>query len=92
LSNKEFVKLFSKKFNEPLDTIFPLELSGSQKKLLGTLCLEKGKISMIDRQGELLSGFPLAGTTAFCVAESGRRDQFVVITGNGDQVCAYSIQ
>ncbi|MCB0535078.1 MAG: DUF3352 domain-containing protein [Lewinellaceae bacterium] len=75
----------------PADTLF---YSGCCGKL-GAINLEKRQLYLIDgEKGTIYPGFPLAGTTPFCLSliPDGTRQLFLLIAGNRNTVCAYKIE
>ncbi|MBK9013708.1 MAG: hypothetical protein IPM82_06255 [Saprospiraceae bacterium] len=88
---KNFKKAFRYQFGQPQDAVFPVEWA-KRKAFTGTVCEAKSQISLLDGQGKILPQFPLAGTTAFSVADLLGDGKPVVVAGNGASVVAYSLE
>ena len=83
-----FKKRYSVSYPVPLDTLFQ---AGCCQRL-GGLNKEKKQIFLINAQGKIIPGFPLAGTTPFCLMQAtGNRPGRVLIVGNMESVYAYKV-
>lgn len=56
---------------------------------LGFCARNKRKITLIDKEGKVVKGFPLAGSTPFGICTVGQ--QKIIVTGNGSAVYAYKL-
>ena len=74
-------KVFSRQFTENQDDVFP---SGQG---LGLCARGKRIITLLDQAGNMVKGFPLAGSTPFGICQIG--SQKLVVTGNGSAVYSY---
>jgi hypothetical protein len=86
-----FKKAFKHDFEQPQDAVFAVQWAGRDKSFIGTVCEAKSQISLLDGKGELLSQFPLAGTTPFSIVDLLGDGKPVVIVGNGASVVAYGL-
>ena len=88
-AGKTFKKQFSTNFSNPLDTLFQAGCCSN----LGLLDRKKRQIFLMNGEGKLYPGFPLAGTTPYLLYPGSRNPaRQVLVVGNLRDVCAYSIQ
>lgn len=87
--NQSFRKWHSLSFPSPQDTLFKT----GERAQLGTLNREKRQIFLVNGQGEIHSGFPLAGTTPFCISSTVvNQHDYMLVVGNGSDVYAYKVR
>ncbi len=90
--NTAIVNLFEYTFSAPQDEVFAVQSHNNQKQQIGVLCKSKSQISLLDDVGAPLTGFPLAGTTSFVLADLLKDGSEMLIVGNGSSLCAYRIR
>lgn len=86
--DKKFVKKSVKTFVAQQDTLFAAGTQG----WLGTLARDKRQVVLLNGQGQVHPGFPLAGTTPFVVYPlPAGRPGYMLVVGNGASVYAYKV-
>ncbi|MEK7253477.1 MAG: DUF3352 domain-containing protein, partial [Bacteroidota bacterium] len=87
-----FKKRFDYEFSKPQDEVFKAHWAGNKKDFAGTVDKNGRQIFLLDGDGRLLPQFPLAGTTAFVIADLLGDGKPVVVVGNGESVYAYLLE
>jgi hypothetical protein len=80
--------LFTYKFPHLQDTIFAVSRSLTAKSLIGGLNIQRQELYLLDGNGRLLPGFPVAANRP-AVWGAKSINQFVLVTGIGRDVVAY---
>lgn len=89
--NSKFERMFSRRFDAPLDEVFCVRLPGESSDRIGAVSRSAGKIYLLDAAGELYPGFPLAGHAPFFVADLYRNGRPMAVSTYGDSVYAYQV-
>ncbi|MFK8104805.1 MAG: hypothetical protein AB8G15_19965 [Saprospiraceae bacterium] len=89
--DKEFKNKPFYTYETPPDVIFPISLTQNVKQYIGSLVREKKQINLVDPQGELYPGFPLAGTSQFTVTDLFDNNQNILIVANGNSIYSYRL-
>jgi len=87
----KFGKFSDYQFENPQDLVFAVKGKGG-KSQIGTLCLDKKQINLLDEKGQLQKDFPLAGTTPFIMADLFADNTNTIIVANRASVYAYVIR
>lgn len=87
-----FGKIFSHRFEAPQNEVFGVRFPGEPADHIGTVSREAGMIYLLNAEGALFPGFPLAGNTPFFAADLYQNGRTVIVTAYGDSVYAYQIQ
>lgn len=82
--DKNFQRAFAHTFEHPQSEVFAFE------NHLGTVDKKRAEIWLLDANGEVQNGFPLGGTTAFRLENTG--GEMRVITGCKEGLCAYRVR
>ncbi len=90
-SDKSFKNKPFYTYETPPDTIFPISLTQNVKQCMGSLVREKKQINLVNPQGELYPGFPLAGTSQFTVTDLFNNNQNILIVANGNSIYSYRL-
>jgi hypothetical protein len=90
-SDRGFERVFRTRMDYAQDTLFAVNLPGRPKSFIGTLRRDKRLVYLLDGKGNVLPGFPLAGSTAFVVEDLFGNGENVVVVGEGRGVGAYSM-
>lgn len=91
-SNKGFETGFRQQLDQRPDQVFRLLVPGRSYDYIGTLDHTKEEIRLYNGKGELLPGFPLAGSTLFSLHPLDADGYFVLVVGKDDWLLAYRIQ
>jgi hypothetical protein len=91
-SNNTFSRTLNYTASDPLDDVFAISMPDFPKNLIGTVSKQSGKIFLLNDEGQLLPGFPLAGHHPFFVADLYRNGQQLAVSAYGDSVYAFIIQ
>lgn len=89
--NSKFERVFSRKFDAPLDEVFCVRFPGEDSDRIGVVSRSAGKIYLLDAAGQLYPGFPLAGHAPFFVADLYQNGRPMVVSTYGDSVYAYQV-
>ncbi|NET32968.1 MAG: hypothetical protein F6K19_13280 [Cyanothece sp. SIO1E1] len=73
------------------DLIFKVETPGYDYDLIGTLHRDKQEIRLYNGEGQLIPGFPLAGSTPFKLHPLDEKGSYVLLVGHQDWLLAYSL-
>lgn len=90
--NSKFERVFSRRFDEPLDEVFCVRFPGEDSDRIGAVSRTAGKIYLLDAEGVLYPGFPLAGHGSFFIADLYRNGRPIVVSTYGDSVYAYQLR
>ena len=90
-SSKGWERAFAYVFESNQEDVFAVEISSRAQALIGSLDKNKQQIHLLDQRGQLVNGFPLAGTTAFSITDLMDDGQNIVLVGNGASVYAYQV-
>ncbi|NRB53242.1 MAG: hypothetical protein HRU41_36640 [Saprospiraceae bacterium] len=91
-SNKGFEDGVHQRLDMRPDSIFTVSVAGRTYDLVGSLDRAKQEIRLYDGKGNLLPGFPLAGTTPFKLYPLDSRNDYVLLVGHQDWLLAYRIR
>lgn len=91
-SDKGFEKAFQRQLDDRPDQVFCVPIKGQRHDLIGSLHRAKEEIRLYNGKGELLPGFPLAGSTPFRLHPLGRAGEYVLVVGQADWLLAYRVQ
>lgn len=91
-SNKGFEEGFHQSLDLRPDLVFTVPVAGRTHDLVGSLHRAKQEIRLHDGKGNLLPGFPLAGTTPFKLHPLDAKDDYVLLVGHQDWLLAYQIR
>ncbi len=87
-----FKKSFDYSFQHPQDEAFAVPWKGDKKAYIGTVSKSKKQIFLLDGGGKLNARFPLAGTSAFTLADLGGDGKPVAVVAFGESVYAYLLE
>lgn len=73
------------------DLIFNVLAPGHEYDLIGTLHVDKEEIRLYYGDGQLVPGFPLAGSTPFRLHPLDDNGDFLLLVGHQDWLLAYSV-
>ncbi len=91
-SSNDFRRAFRYRFDRRPDELFEVPVPGQNKSFAGLLDKDSQKIYLLDGEGKLHAGFPLAGSTPFCIADLYGNGKMSVIVGEGTSVYAYTVE
>lgn len=86
-----FQQLYEKDIKEKLDAIFGLSIKNGTFDRLGGVDIQAGKIYLYNEKGDMVSGFPLEGTTPFKLTDFLKDGSQSIIVGNRQKIVAYKI-
>lgn len=89
--NSKFERVFSHRFEAPLDEVFSVRFPGEDSDRIGAVSRSTGKIYLMDAAGKLYPGFPLAGHAPFFVADLYQNGRPMVLSAYGESVYAYQV-
>ncbi len=75
-----------------VDSLFVVDLPGAQKQSIGLLNRTEKTVWLMDGNGKVHPGFPLAGTTAFDFAPLARGQAPVMLVAKEDLLYAYRLK
>lgn len=90
--NNKFKQAFQHTYPWPQDDIFSVKWERRKKNFIGSLNKNKKQLFLLDGNGKIPNQFPLAGSTPFVIEDLSGEGKPVVVTGNGAEVTAYSLE
>lgn len=87
-----FRRAFRQRFDRQPERLFEVLVPGREKAYAGLLDQDARKIYLINGEGELHPGFPLAGSTPFCIADLYGNGEMSLVVGEGTSVYAYDVE
>lgn len=90
-SSKGFESGFHQKLDLRPDKVFTVPATGLAYDLIGTLHRAKQEIRLYDGKGNLIPGFPLAGSTPFQLYPLNTAGEYVLLVGHQNWLLAYRI-
>lgn len=87
-----FERAFTFEADRPLSDLFAVGLPGRNKAAVGAVDAAAGKVYLIDGEGNLWPGFPLAGRTRFAVSETSAGGALLLVVADGRTVYGYELE
>ena len=91
-ADENMIDVFSEDGNALFNCLLDSKISGklllfsfsSGKQRLGAVCKNINKIYLWDDKGNICSGFPISGATAFSISQFNSKDNFSLLCGSND--------
>ncbi|PHN07523.1 DUF3352 domain-containing protein [Flavilitoribacter nigricans] len=88
-NDRGLVRQFERSFPQKVDRIFKVDQPGKDASQIGLLLESSGKIYLLSPEGEVVNGFPLAGSTSFFIVDLFQAGEPHLIVGYQDEILAY---
>lgn len=91
-NRRGLVKAFERQFPQAIDTILGLTPGGkSDRNYIGVLLKGSHRIYLLDPDGDILPGFPIAGSTPFFLVDLFQSGEQHLVVGYQDEILAYRL-
>jgi len=90
-ARNDFNRRWSWSSETPIENMFKVAMPRGAKARIGVLCPDKKQIFLLDENGQLVEGFPLAGTTPFQIAELYQNGAPIAVVAQEDVLLCYRL-